>query len=158
MILISLAVLCFIVPSVIWGIFIPAFRLRSSEAIGTIVDYHTGQGKYGEVSAPVVEFQVPDGRKFTFTEKKHTNETIFDTVSDLFSKFFLKKDPNQVKVLYDPNDPQKARVNAFAYLYFMPTILFLIGICTILYAFPVFRDLFTPIFNFIDRLASFINV
>jgi hypothetical protein len=153
-ILIFFALLCFIIPAVIWGIFILAFRLRSSEAIGTIVDYHTSDGEYGQLSAPIVEFQLPDGGKITFTEKIHSNETILDIVSGLFRKFALKQDVNKVKVLYDPNDPQKARVNTFGNLYFMPFILSLIGLCMILYAVPVTREFFTPVLNFLERLAD----
>lgn len=154
MIIILLGLLCFILPAVIWGIFILAFRLRSSEAIGTIVDYHTSDGEYGQLSAPIVEFELPDGRKITFTEQTHSNETVFDIVSDLFSKFVLKKDLNKVRVIYDPNDPQKARVNTFGNLYFMPVILFSIGLCLILYAIPVTREFFTPVLNFLERLAN----
>lgn len=154
--MIFVGALCFIIPSIVWGLFLLAFRLRSKEAVGTIVDYHTGQGEYGEVSAPVVEFQLPDGKKITFTEKTHTNETIFDMIGGIFSKFVLKKDLNQVRVLYDPNNPEKARVNSFNYLYFMPVSMFVIGSCIILYAIPFFHDILAPILNFFDRLAKYL--
>ena len=146
--------LCFIIPAIIWGLFILAFRMRSREAIGTIIDYDIGHSEHGEVSAPIVEFQLPDGTKITFTEPTHSNETILDVVSDLFSKFALKKDLNKVKVIYDPNNPQKARVNTFGNLYFMPALLFLIGAGIILYTIPAAREFFTPIFNFIDRITK----
>lgn len=154
--MIFVGVLCFVIPSIVWGLFLLAFRLRSKEAVGTIVDYHTGQGEYGEVSAPVVEFQLPDGKKITFTEKTHTNETIFDMIGGIFSKFFLKKDLNQIRVLYDPNNPEKARVNSFNYLYFMPVSMFVIGSCIILYTIPFFHDIFAPILNFFDRLTKYL--
>lgn len=150
--LIIVGALCFIIPSVIWGLYLLAFRMRSIQTVGTIIDYHGNS----ETTAPVVEFQLPDGTKVTFTEPTHTNETIFDMISDLFNKFVLKKDLNQVTVLYDPNNPQKARVNSFTYLYFMPVLLFAIGFCIILYAIPIFHDLLTPIFNFIDRLTDYL--
>lgn len=142
--------LCFIVPSVIWGLYLLAFRMRSAQAVGTIVDYHGDR----EVTAPVVEFQLPDGTKVTFTEPTHTNETFIDVISDLLNTFVLKKDINQVNVLYDPNNPQKARVNRFKYLYFFPFLLFIIGSCIILYAIPFFRDILAPIFNFLDLLSK----
>ena len=151
-----IGILCFIIPGIIWGLFLLAFRLRSKEAIGTIVDTHTGQGELGQISAPIVEFQLPDGKKVTFTEKTHSNETIFDMIGSIFSKFVLKKDLNQVRVLYDPNNPEKARVNSFNYLYFMPVSLLLIGFCIILYAIPMFHDILAPILYFIDRLTKYL--
>ncbi len=154
--LIIVGVLCFIIPSIVWGIFLLSFRLRSKEAIGIIIDYHTGQSEYGQVFAPVVEFQLPDGKKITFTEKTHSNETIFDMIAGIFSKFVLKKDLNQVRVLYDPNNPEKARVNSFSYLYFMPASLLVIGFCIILYSIPIFHDILEPIFYFIDRLTEYL--
>lgn len=145
---------CFILPSLVWGIFILAFRLRSQTAIGTIVGESTAHGKLGQVSAPIVEFELPDGRKITFTESTHSSESVFTMISDLFNKFVLKKDLNQISVIYDPKDPQKARVNTFTYLYFMPVILFVIGLCFILSAIPVFHDLLVPILNFMDRISK----
>jgi len=149
--MIILAALCFIIPSIVWGIFILAFRIRSREAVGTIVGYH---GREGSSQAPIVEFELPDGKKVTFTEPTHATESIFDTISDLFNRFVLKKDLNRVKVLYDPNDPQKARVNSFKYLFLIPAILFLIGFCIILYAIPVFHDLFQPLIEFLERVTK----
>lgn len=155
-VLIVVAVLCLIVPSLVWGFFLLSFRLRSLETTGTIIDYHTSRGIYGDISAPVVEFRLPDGRTITFTEKTHTSGTIFDLLSDLFSRFVLKKDTNSVKVLYDPNDPQKARVNTFTYLYFIPTLLFVIGLGLILFTIPAFREFLIPIIDYIERLAKYL--
>ena len=60
----------------------------------------------------------------------------------------LKKDPNKVMVLYDPNDPQKARVNNFGNLYMLPLVLFVIGLFVILFTIPGFED-------FLRRLTAF---
>ncbi len=144
--------LCFIVPSVIWGLYLLAFRMRSVQAVGTIVYYHGGS----ETTAPVVEFQLPDGTKVTFTEPTHTNTTMLDLVIDFIDGFVLKKDLSKVNVLYDPNNPQKARVHNFTYFYFMPILLFIIGSCIVLYAIPVFHGLLAPIFNFFDRLSKYL--
>jgi hypothetical protein len=149
--MIIFATLCFIVPSVVWIIFILAFQLRSKRAAGTIVGYH---GREGSRQAPIVEFQLPDGRKVTFTEPTHSTESIFDNISDLFNQFVLKKDLNQVTVLYDPNNPEKARVNSFIYLYIMPALLFVIGFCMVLYAIPVFHDMLQPVFEFLERFSK----
>ncbi len=149
MIMILLGVLCFIIPAVIWGLYLLAFRMRSMHAVGTIIDYHGDS----ETQAPVVEFQLPDGTKVTFTESTHTSEGIVEFLIDLISRFVMKKDLNTVNVLYDPNNPQKARVNNFTYFYFMPILMFAIGFCIILYAIPMFRDILTPIFDFIERFT-----
>src|SRR6266511_4339513 len=109
--IIIFAVLCFIVPSFIWSLFLLVARLRSKEAIGTVIGQDANSFEGSELYAPIVEFQLPDGRKITFTEKMHSNETILDILYNLFSRFVLKRDLDKVKVLYDPSNPQKARVN-----------------------------------------------
>ena len=154
--MIIIAVLCLIIPSIVWGIFILAFRLRAKEAPGVIVGQSTAQGKYGQIFSPIVEFQLPDGRKITFTEPVHSSESIFDLISDAINKFALKKDLDQVTVLYDPNNPEKARVKAFTYLYMMPTLLFVIGACMILYTIPAIHDLSQPILDFLERVTKFL--
>jgi Protein of unknown function (DUF3592) len=152
MAIIIVAALCFIAPSFIWALIILTLRLRSKTAVGSIIGYEAGSTD-GDVSAPIIEFQLPDGRKFTFTGT-YSNETIIDTLYEAFRKYILKRDITQVNILYDPNNPQKARVNSFSNLYLMPVILFLIGFCLILYAIPVFHNILDPIFNFMDRLAG----
>lgn len=151
--MIILAILCFILPSIVIGIFILAFRLRSKQAVGTIIGQSSGRGKHGTMYSPIVEFELPDGKKITFTEPSSSNENIFDMIYDVLNHFVFKKDPNQVKVLYDPNDPQKARINSFKHLYVIPTILFFVGFCMILYTIPLFHELFQPILEFLERLA-----
>lgn len=151
MMAIIFSILCFIGPAFVWALFLVVSRLRSNTATGTIIDHAAGSTD-GDVSAPVIEFQVPDGRKFTFTGI-YSNSTIPDMLYEAFLKYVLKKDTTQVRVLYDPNNPQKARVNSFGNIYFMPIILFGIGVCIILYSIPMFSNFLTPIFNFINRFA-----
>lgn len=152
MMVIIFSVLCFIGPAFVWALFLIVSRLRSSTAIGTIIDHVAGSTD-GDVSAPIIEFQLPDGRKITFTGM-YSNETILDMLYHAFLKYVLKKDTAQVRVLYNPNNPQKARVNSFGNIYFMPVILFGIGVCIILYSIPVFSNFLTPIFNFIERFGN----
>ncbi len=151
-VLILFSLLCFIVPSFIWALFLVVRRLRSSTANGTIIDHAAGSSD-GDVSAPIIEFQIPDGRKFTFTGI-YSNQTILDILYEVLLKYIFKRDTTQVNVLYDPNNPQKARVNSFGNIYFMPIILFVIGLGIILYAIPAVRDFFTPIFNFINQITK----
>jgi hypothetical protein len=154
--MIYVGALCFIIPSFIWAFFLLVFRLRSKTAIGTIIGEDAMPGVDGgsDLSAPIVEFQLPDGRKITFTEKVHSNETILDFLYKLFSQYVLKRDMTKVLVLYNPNDPQKARVNSFSNLYFMPVLLFFIGFCMVLYGIPFSHSFLDPIFKLIDRFTN----
>lgn len=145
------SVLCFIGPAIVWAFFLIISRLRSTTAIGTIVDHVSGSTD-GDMSAPVIEFQVPDGRKFTFTGM-YSNTTIPEMLYEAYREYVLKKDVTQVRVLYDPNNPQNARVNSIGNIYLMPIILFGIGICIILYSIPMFANVLTPIFKFIENLS-----
>jgi len=122
MVIIIFAVLCFIVPSFIWALFLLAFRWRSKTAIGTVIGQDAVSGIDGgdDLYAPIVEFQLPDGKKITFTEKVYSSQGIPDYLFQIFSKLVFKRDPEKVTVLYDPNNPQKARVNSFGNLYFIP--------------------------------------
>jgi len=149
--MIFVGALCFIIPALIWGLYLLAFRMRSIETVGTIVNY-VGNS---ETQAPVVEFQLPDSTKVTFTGI-YSSQNILEELFDAFLQHGLKKDPSQVRVLYDPNNPQKARINSFSNMYFVPVLLFVIGFCIILYAIPFFHDILAPIFNFIDRVSKFL--
>ena len=102
--MIFVTALCFIIPALIWGIFLLAFRLRAKEAIGTIIDFH---GDEESSQAPIVEFELPDGQKVTFTEPTHVSDSILTIVPDLYNALILRKDVNQIKILYDPNNPQQ---------------------------------------------------
>lgn len=143
---------CFIVPAIIWGAFLWSSVLRSSRAVGRIINYESGSTD-GDVAAPIIEFQVPDGRKFTF-KGAFSNETMLDALYEAFLKYVLKRDAALVRVLYDPNDPQKARVNSIGNIYLMPIILFLFGACILLYAIPATRGIFTQVIDIIDRLSN----
>ena len=122
--------------------------LRSSRAVGRIIDYESGSTD-GETAAPIIEFQTPDGRTLTF-KGIFSNETVFDMLYGVFLKYVLKRDTSLVRVLYDPNDPQKARVNSFGNIYFLPVLLFIVGLCIMLSSIPMF----SPVFDFIDRITQ----
>lgn len=122
--------------------------LRSSRAVGRIIDYESGSTD-GETAAPIIEFQTPDGRTFTF-KGIFSNETVFDMLYGVFLIYVLKRDTSLVRVLYDPNDPQKARVNSFGNIYFLPVLLFIVGLCIMLSSIPMF----SPVFDFIDRITQ----
>ena len=65
---------------------------------------------------PVIKFLTQDGKEIVFTSQVSTN-----------NKNAWKVDQKLV-VLYDPEDPQKARINKRTNLYFLPIILTIIGL------------------------------
>ena len=147
--LVIVGTLCFILPGILWGLFIFVSLRRSGRAIGTVVGHDAMPGVDGgsDLSAPIVEFQLPDGRKITFTEKIHSSENILDFLYELFARLVLKKDLDHIKVIYALDNPQKARVNKFSDIYIMPIVLIVFGLLITLYSVPVVAD-------FIDSLSQ----
>ena len=146
------ALLCFILPAFVLGAGIFVSHLRYKKTIGTVVGQDVLSGDTDQLSAPIVEFETPDGSKIVFTEKVHSNETILDTLATLAAAIAFRKDPNKVMVLYDPNDPLKARVNNFGNLYMFPLALFAIGLLIILFTIPGFEDLVRKLTAILDKL------
>ncbi len=116
--------------------------LRYEKASGTVVGYDTQRGGKGSGSqAEIVEFQLPNGEKVTFTDKAYLNRLILwggQTVS----------------VLYDPNQPTRARVNKFSTLYLLPIVLTLVGAGIILSGLPIFHG---PMQQLMDALQKVID-
>ena len=77
---IAAALLCFILPAFVLGGFVFISGLRYKKTIGTVVGEDVVNSDTDQLSAPIVEFETPDGRKITFTEKVHSNETILDII------------------------------------------------------------------------------
>ena len=149
---IAIALLCFILPALVLGGFVFVSGLRLKRTVGTVVGQHVVDSDTDQLSAPIVEFETPDGNKITFTEKVHSNETILDVLGQLAAGIALRKDPNKVMVLYDPNDPQKARVSNFGNRYMLPLVLFACGLFIILYTIPGFEDLFGKLTAILDKI------
>jgi nitrogen fixation-related uncharacterized protein len=103
------------------------FAERANEASGTVVDYEkivrgTGSNERKDVRYYViVEFTVADGRRYRF-QGPHRQEE---------GPFKISKG-DVVSVLYDPADPQNAKVNSFLGMWFASTILIVVGIAFIL--------------------------
>jgi len=149
---IAVALLCFMLPAFVLGAFMFVSRLRYKRTVGTIVGQDVIGNDTDQLSAPIVEFETPDGRKIVFTDKVHSNETILDTIGNLVAAFVLKKDPNKVRVLYEPNHPQNARVNSFGNLYMLPLVLFAFGLFVMLSTIPGFEDFVGKLTAFLDRI------
>ena len=150
--LIAVALLCFILPALGLGGFMFVSNLRYHRTVGTVVGQDVVSGETDELSAPIVEFETPDGSKIVFTEKVHSNETILDTIGQLAASFVLRRDPSKVAVLYDPGDPQKARVNNFGNLYMLPLVLFAFGSLLLLSTIPGFENLLGKLTAILDKI------
>jgi hypothetical protein len=149
---IAVALLCFILPAFVLGGFVFVAGLRYKNTVGTVVGEDVVNSDTDQLSAPIVEFETPDGRKFTFTEKVHTSESILYSIGKLAAAIALRKDPGKVLVLYDPNDPQKARVSNLGNLYMLPLVLFAVGLFLILFTIPGFEDFLRKLNAILDKI------
>src|SRR5687767_195987 len=123
----------------IYTIFI---NLRYEKTTGTVVRYKTSRNpKGGGGEAEIVEFQGPDGKTVQFTEK-------------VYKTRLIQREGHTVKVLYDPNNPTRARINGFSTLYFFPVILTVVGTLMILSQTPMFSG---PIQKLLDILKSIVD-
>ena len=116
--------------------------LRYEKTTGTMIGYKTQRGGKGSGSqAEIVEFQLPNGEKITFTDKAYLNR-------------WIEWGDHPVSVLYDPNQPTRARVNKFSTLYVLPIVLTLVGIGMLLSSFPMFQG---PMQKLMDTLQKIID-
>lgn len=140
--------ICVAVPILLlaFGMFVGniLFTLRAERTTGIVVDYETRRGsKGGATQAEVVEFQAPNGKTVRFVEKTSRTRFIMNT-------------GHEVNVLFDPDKPEKARVNSFMNLYLSPIILLIVGFSLIVFNLPMFSDLGAQLLNmiqdFIDKV------
>jgi hypothetical protein len=118
------------------------FSLRAKKTTGTVVGYRTSRSaKGGSGQAEIVDFSGPDGKTIQFTEKVYRTRII-------------QREGHTVNVLYDPNNPSRARINSFATLYLIPAILAVVGIGLILFNLPMFH---APMQKLLDFLLGLIN-
>jgi hypothetical protein len=115
--------------------------LRYEKTTGTVVGYKTSRGPRGGGQAEIVEFTGPHGKTVQFTEK-------------VYSTRLIQREGHTVKVLYDPKDPTRARINGFSTLYFFPVILTVVGTLMILSQTPMFSG---PIQKLLDVLKSLVD-
>jgi hypothetical protein len=118
------------------------FTLRAQKTRGTVVGYKTSRSaKGGGGQAEIVEFSGADGKTVQFTEKAYRTR-------------FILREGHTVNVLYDPNNPSRARINSFATLYLAPVILAVVGIGMILFNLPMFHG---PMQKLLDVLQGLID-
>jgi hypothetical protein len=118
------------------------FTLRAKKTSGTVVGYRTSRSaRGGGGEAEIVEFTGPDGNTIQFTEK-------------VYRARIIQREGHTVNVLYDPNNPSRARINSFATLYLIPVILAVVGIGMILFNFPMFQGPIQKLLDFLDALVK----
>lgn len=120
------------------------FMLRAEKTTGIIVDYEARRTSRGGSSfAEVVDFQGPDGKTIRFVEKSSRSRFVFKT-------------GHSVEVLYDPNNPQKARVNSFIGMYTPPMILIFVSTILILFNLQDFSGLGERLLNLFQDFSKMI--
>lgn len=77
---------------------------------------------------PEVEFDLPDGRKMRFTDKVGSLPPDYEV-------------GNKLRVLYDPANPNNARIHSLKRFWLAPTIFMIVGILPILIAYLILRRL-----------------
>jgi hypothetical protein len=118
------------------------FTLRGKKTSGTVVGYRTSRSaRGGGGEAEIVEFTGPDGNTVQFTEKVYRTRII-------------QREGHTVNVMYDPNNPQKARINSFWTLYSTPTILLIVGAGLVLFQFPMFQGPIQKLLDFLNTLVK----
>jgi hypothetical protein len=93
--------------------------VRYEKTTGTVVGYRPARGARRSGEVEIVEFAGPDGKTIQFTEK-------------VYSTRIMQWEGHAIKVLYDPNKPDRARISSFSTLFFMPLLLTVIGVLIIL--------------------------
>lgn len=89
---------------------------KAQEVKGTVIEMVYSRNSDGDGGfSPVYQFKTLDGQ----------NIVIHDSLSSNPPRFQVGQ---EVKVLYDPGNPQKARLNKWMNLYFVPVLLAGIGL------------------------------
>jgi len=92
-----------------------------SPAVGTVVGNTTRMDPRGTQSyVPVVRFRASDGRVARFTDLS------FGTIPPTY------KAGDKVRVLYDPKDPETARIRSWSRLWLGSAILMIVGLVPVL--------------------------
>lgn len=149
--------LCWVLPGIVWLLFTFFFYLRAQKTEGVIVGYANSR-KGGQ--KPIVEFSLPDGQKITFTESTSiSGAEILLLPVILFLYFFQKQKLDKVtspavSVLYDPRNPQRARLNSFGTLYGVQLFLIIIGTGIAMSGIPWIRELFQPLVDLFYKIPA----
>jgi hypothetical protein len=95
------------------------FLAKAAKADGKIVELERKDSGDGVTYSPV----------FSFTDTSSTQHTVRSSLSSNPPHYAIEE---KVSVLYDPQDPQKARIDSFVNLYFVPLVMGIIGAMNLL--------------------------
>jgi hypothetical protein len=90
-------------------------RASAVQASGEVVALERHQGQRGWLYYPVVEFEAASGQKARFESEVGSNPAGYSA-------------GQQVKVLYQPDAPEKAEIDSFTSLYYYPGCLLVMGV------------------------------
>ena len=95
------------------------FLVKAVEANGKIVELDRKNSGDGVTYSPVFSFVEASGKQHTIHSSLSTNPPRYEI-------------DEKVSVLYDPQNPQKARIDSFLNLYFVPLVMGIIGAINLL--------------------------
>jgi hypothetical protein len=83
--------------------------------VGTVIDYYAQSGGSQMHYAPRIQFVADDGKQIVFVASTGSNRQSYRIGAN-------------VKILYSPNDPEKADLKSFTNLWVLPIFLGLFGL------------------------------
>jgi Protein of unknown function (DUF3592) len=103
--------------SAIWLISIRKFKKSAARAKGRVTEkvYSLGNGDMGATYAPRFEFKTPEGE----------SRSVLSATGSMPAGFRVG---DEVRVLYDPSNPNDAKIDSVMQLWFMPMLLGIVGI------------------------------
>jgi len=91
-----------------------SFRSRAGAAVGRVTGLHDFVANDSAVTGPIVDFETADGKSVRFASRTGSNPSAF-RVGDT------------VRVLYDRDQPEEAKVDSFVSLWLGPVLFTALG-------------------------------
>jgi hypothetical protein len=116
-----------LIAGLIWGVFNFMSFKRLAEVDGKIVGYEIGEKRK---RLPIVEFQGSGGKTVRFTNdpSRMIGGTTLHVGKPNVEMLSTNDEMTVVKVMYSPNNPDRAHIKNFRNLLLGPVILLMIGI------------------------------
>ena len=150
-----------------WWSTILIFLLRVKETTGKILSLETSRTR--NASRTLAEFQTEDGKTIQFTTYTGRSLGIFEfliLIPILLVRYLYQKalgkvtvetyDGDVVKILYDPNNPNRAHINNFNYLHSRPLTLIMLGIFISMSSIPVVYNFYSKIGEFLGKYVAWL--
>lgn len=97
----------------------------SAKTMGKVIGFGKIQGKSGFVYCPQVEFQIPNGQTFKFQSEIGSQPPAYNV-------------GQQVEVVYQFTNPNKAEIDSMMALWFQPSCMSLMGLLFLIVGFVLF--------------------